>query len=128
MEISKTKRFLSRPALEEQRSVGTAEAERIAERIFHGGFASMVGHVVEVALGILVVEVDGGREALIAQRQHSDAGFESAGAAEQVPGHGLGRADSNFLDVFSEEILDGMRLEDIADRRRSPVCVHVADL
>src|SRR6266850_2994510 len=106
MEISKTERFLSRPALEEQRSVGTAEAKRIAERIFHGGFARVVRNVIQVALWILLVEVDGRGQALIAQRQNGDACFQSTRAAEQVPRHGLGRADSNFLDVFSEEILD----------------------
>jgi len=40
----------------------SAEAERVRERNFHIGLARLVGHVVEVALGVRVVEIDGWRQ------------------------------------------------------------------
>src|SRR3954463_5537550 len=43
-------RKLSCPTLEKKRAVGAAEAEGIAERIFHAGFARMVRNVIQVAL------------------------------------------------------------------------------
>ena len=58
---------LGGPALEEQRAVGAAETEGIAEGIFHAGFTRVVRNVVQVALRILLVKIDSGRKALIAQ-------------------------------------------------------------
>ena len=81
------------PALEEQRGIGAAEAEGIRERVFDVGLARVVGHVIEIASRVGMLVVDGRRQNLVAQGQHADAGFEAAGAAEQMAGHGLGGAD-----------------------------------
>src|SRR3954471_6622208 len=122
------KKSLSSPALEEQGAVRPAETERVAERVFHTRFAGVVGDAIEIALRVLIIEVDGRGQALVAQREHRDAGFESTGAAEQVTSHGLGRADSNFLSMLAEKVLDGLRFQHIPDRRRGSVRVDVADL
>src|SRR4051812_40851296 len=98
------KRKLGGPALEQQRAIGPAEAKGVAQRVFHSRFARVVGNAIQIALRVLVVEIDRWRQALIAKRKHGDAGFESAGAAEQVPGHGFGGADGDILGMFMEEI------------------------
>ncbi len=72
------------PALEEQRGVGAAEAERIRERVFDFRFARLVRNVIEIARRIGIFVVDRRRQNLIAQRQHADARFEAARAAEQM--------------------------------------------
>ena len=116
------------PALEEQRGVGAAETERIRERVLDLGFARVVRNVIEIALRIGSFLVDRRRQNLIAQRQHADARLEAARAAEQMPGHGLGRADGNFLGVVAEDALQRGRLDRVAQRRRSAVRVDVADM
>src|SRR6185295_15086929 len=84
------------PALENQRGIRSAETERIGERVVHGGFARNVGHVVQIALRIGVKLIDGRRQDLVAQRQHADAGLQTARAAQQVAGHGLCGADGEL--------------------------------
>src|SRR5713226_10778056 len=95
------------PALEEKRGVGAAEAERIRQRVFERGLARLVGHVVQIAFRVGVFVIDCRRQNLVAQRKHADAGLEPAGAAEQVAGHGFGRADRNLLRVLAKDALHG---------------------
>ena len=56
----------------QQGAVGAAEPERVAERVRHLGLARRVGHEVEVALGVGVLVVDGGRQHVVPQGQHAD--------------------------------------------------------
>src|SRR3954453_12152772 len=58
------KKRLSSPALEEQRAISAAEAERVAQGVFHTRFARMVGDAIEIALRVLIIEVDGRGQAL----------------------------------------------------------------
>src|SRR5579864_5868759 len=88
---------LSVPALEEQRSVGSTEAERIRERVLHFGFARMVRDVIEIARRVGDFLIDCRRKNLIAQRKHADTRLESTSASEQMPGHGFCGADGNFF-------------------------------
>ena len=60
-----------RPALEDQRAVGAAEAEGIRQGVVERRLAGLVGNEVHsVGIGILVLEIDRGRQYLLAQRQH----------------------------------------------------------
>src|SRR5215831_19627425 len=77
---------LSGPAPENECGVGTAKSKGIRERIFNRRFASVIGHVIKIALGIGLLEVNGGRQCLVAQRQHANAGLQSTRAAKQVAG------------------------------------------
>src|SRR5579862_2693089 len=69
------------PALENQRSVCTAEAEGIRKRVRHFRFPRDVRDVIEVARGVGRLLVDRRRKNLIAERQHADAGFKTARTA-----------------------------------------------
>src|SRR5580700_3285461 len=116
------------PTLENQGGIGAAEAKGIGERVFDAGSTSDVGNVVEVALGIGRFKIDRGRQNLIAQCEHTDARFEAAGAAEQMAGHGLGGTDGNVFGAFAEDALEGAGFDDIAERRRSAMRVHIANI
>lgn len=88
---------LFRPAVHDQAGVDAAEAEGIRQgdvEFMRDGF---VGHVVQAALGVGVFEVDCRWDLLIDERQHGDAGFKAARAAEQMAGHGFGGAYRDFL-------------------------------
>ena len=89
---------------------------------------AVVGAVVEIALRILVEDVDRRRRHLVVQRQHREHRLDAAGAAEQVAGHRLGRVDHQLLGVVAEGQLDRVGLVDVAERRRGAVRVEVLDL
>ncbi len=119
---------LFRPPPHDERGVDAAEAERIrqadVERVGNG----FVGHVVQSALGVGIFEIHGGREMLIDQREHGDACFEAARAAEQVPGHRLRAADLEFAaqGVLAKDHLNRARFVAVARRRGRGVGVDVA--
>src|SRR6185503_13522433 len=77
----------------QQRAVRAAKAERVRERVFDSRLARLVGNTVEIAFGVLVLQVDRRRQDLVTDHQRGDAGLESACRAEQMPGHRLGGAD-----------------------------------
>src|SRR5690554_7297247 len=57
---------------ENQRTVGTAKAEGVGQRYPGIGFAALIGHEVQVATFIRVIQVDGWRQNAFAQGQHRD--------------------------------------------------------
>src|SRR5262249_23438236 len=122
--------LLARPALENERGVRSAEAERVPERVVHIRFARDVGHVVQIALRIGMKLIYGRRQDLVAQSQRADACLQTARAAKQVAGHGFRGADGKFLArrPFTEKPFHRGGFDDVADRRRSTVGVDVADI
>src|SRR5208283_1842071 len=118
--------ILFTPAAEEQRTVGAPEAERVRHGIFEFGFAGMVGDEVHAGgFGVLALEVDGGRQNLIAQGEDGDAGFEAAGAPEEVAGHGFGGAHGNL--ALAKKVANGVSLKRVADGRGGAVSVDIVD-
>ena len=97
-------------------------------RVLDLHLARRVGAVVQVALGILVEDVDRRRRDLVLHRQHREHRLDAAGAAEQVAGHRLGRVDDQLLRVVAEGELDRVGLVHVAQRRRGAVRVEVLDL
>src|SRR5688500_15619142 len=72
--------FLSRlVSLEEQCSVRPAEAEGVREGVIDLPLAALVRYVVQIALGIRVVEIDGRRHFLVVHGQCRNAGLKAAG-------------------------------------------------
>ena len=98
----------SGPAFEDDRAVGAAEPEGVGEGVIEAGFPGMVRDKVHVlGIRILVLEVDGGRQNLIAESKDGNAGLQTSRAAEQVPRHGFRGTHRNL--AVAEEIADGMR-------------------
>jgi hypothetical protein len=84
-------------AAENQRSVGAAEAEVVLQRDVDLHRPRRVGAVVQVALRILVEDVDGRRRDLVMHGEHGEYRFQAAGAAQQVTGHRLGGIHHGLL-------------------------------
>src|SRR5579864_8700990 len=84
--------LLDSPPLEDQRRVGAAESKGIRELVLYFRLARHIGNVIQVALGVRLLEIDGRRQNLILQRQDADSCFQAAGSAEQMSRHGLRRA------------------------------------
>ena len=83
------------------------------------GLACVVGDEIHgVGFRILIKQIDGGRQNLIAQRQHGDSRFQAAGAAQQMSGHRFRRAYGNL--ARAKEITDRMRLQRVSDRVEVP--------
>ena len=118
------------PALEDEGAVGAAEAEGVGERVVDLRGLGLVGDVVEAALGVELDDVHGRRGGLVEHGHDGDAGFEAAGAAEQVAGHGLGGADEERVveGALAEDVFDGLGLKRVAERGGGGVGVDVVDL
>ena len=77
-------------AAEDERGVGSAEAEGVCHGVAHGCCERFVPNEVEVAGAVEVFDVRGGWGDLVAQGKDGDAGFEAACSAEQMTRHRLG--------------------------------------
>src|SRR5258707_61255 len=120
--------LFARPAAENERGVGAAKSKGIRKGVFHRRLARVFRHVIQIAFGIGIFKINGGREDPIAQRKHADAGFEAASAAQQMAGHGFRRADGNALGALAKNALEGARFDHVANGRGSAVGVHVANI
>src|SRR6185312_14761776 len=91
--------------LENQSTVGATEPEGVTQRIIHLHGTRLVRHIIEIAarIGILVVNRRG--RDLLLQGANDDAGLESASATQKMAGHGLCRADGQFLRMVAERAL-----------------------
>src|SRR5246127_3422515 len=115
LEIGKSKiRRLFGPAPEEQCAIGPTKAEGVRHRVIEFDLSRPVGNVVQVAFGIGVFQVYGGRQHLVAESQYGDAGLQASRSAEQVPSHGFGRTDWYFVGVLAKCTLNCNRFEFIA--------------
>src|SRR5258708_5414979 len=73
-------------SLEQERRVGAAEAEGIRQRVLDGHRPRLVGHVVEVALLVRLIEVDRGGCDLMVHCEHRDPGLQPTRGAQQLLG------------------------------------------
>jgi hypothetical protein len=81
---------------------------------------AFVGHVVEVTTGfdVGIVEVDGGRNPLIANGQNRQNGFDTTGRTNTVPCHALGRTDLELVSMIAKYGFDGLGFGGIVDLGR----------
>src|SRR5215472_5649486 len=70
------------PAPENQRGVGAAKSKGIRERVLDRSLASVIGHIVQIALRIWSFKIDGRRQSLIVQSQYADARFKDTRTTE----------------------------------------------
>ena len=114
--------------LKRQCAIGAAKAEIVFQRDFKLHITRGVGAVIQIALGVLIEDIDGGRNFLLVQRHDGKDRFQAACAAEQMPGRALGRIDHDFFGVLAQRGFDGMGLVDIAQGRRSAVGIDEANI
>ena len=72
--------------------------------------------------------VDRRREDAVMDREHAHHRLDRAGRPEAVAGDRLRRRDGKLVRVVAEDLLDRLRLGQVAERRGRPVGVDVADL
>src|ERR1035438_3990115 len=88
----------------------------------------LVGNVIQVAVRIRTVVIDRRRRYLIADGEYRDTSLDSAGAAEQVPGHRLGGTHRHLVGVLAKGTLDRHGLRPVAHIGGRAVRVDVIDL
>ena len=113
---------------ENQTTVGATETEVVFQCVVNFDVASGIGTVVQIAFGILVVQVDGGGHFLMVQGEHSENTLNATRATQQVTCHGFCGADQGFLGMIAQGRLDGIGFVDVAQRRRSAVRIQVIHL
>src|ERR1700737_1063381 len=101
------KNGLFAPAPEQQGPVCPTETERVRHGVFHLSSARLVRNVIQIAVRIGTVQIDGGGKNLIAQRQKSNSSFQSACSPQQMSSHRLGRTHGQLVGVLAESPLDG---------------------
>src|SRR5262249_15132602 len=106
---------------EDERGVGTAEAEGVRERVAHRPLLCFVGYEIDIAAGRGVVEVQGRRHDPVAQRQDREDRLDAAGSAQQVPDRGFGRGHRELVGMVAEEPLHRAELDLVAFGRRGAV-------
>src|SRR5687768_4513284 len=111
--------------LEYQRSVGAAKTEVVFYSHVYFGVTGGICAVVQVALRVLVEDVDGRRDFLVMQGQHCKDRLDASSAPEQVTGHGLGGTNDQLLGMFAKCCLDGIGLVEVTQRRGSAVGIEV---
>ncbi len=87
--------------LENQGSVSATEAEGVAHGNIHAGFTGNIWNIVQIALRILIVHIDGRRQNLVTDSQHAEYRFNTTRCTQQMPGHGLGGTDCHFVSMIA---------------------------
>src|SRR4051812_39528899 len=93
--------------LKQESRIRAAEAERVRQGVLDRHGALRIRDVVEIAVLVGALLVGRRRGDLVVHREGGDAGFESAGRAEQVPGYRLGGRHGDLPRVVAERPLDG---------------------
>src|ERR1043166_7160300 len=93
---------LRRLAAHHQRHVLPAEAERVRERMGDLGVARLVRHHVERDRRIGHLIVDGGRNALMREREQGEHRLDRAGGRERVPDHRFVGRDRHVLGALAQ--------------------------
>src|SRR3972149_6085007 len=88
-------RLKSAPA-KYQRGILPAEPEAVAQGHVHTPLAGLVGHVVQVALWVRLLVVDGRRDHPVLDRLDADYGLYGPRGSDEVTHHRLGRAHGDF--------------------------------
>ena len=101
----------------EAEGVGNAEGER--------GCQGLVGRIVQVALGVWGVEVDGRGDDTVAQGEDGCNGLRRAGRAEHVPVHRLRRTDVALVGEIAERDLAGLGLGQVVELGAGAVGIDV---
>jgi len=105
-----------------------AEAEGVVGDGVDLHFAGLVGNVVEVAVGVGGIVVDGLRHDVGLERLAADGHLHRAGGPEHVAGGAFCGADGEAPGMVPEDGLDGLCLADVALRRGGAVGVDVGNV
>src|SRR4030081_4005245 len=113
---------------EHQRGVGPPETEGIRQHGVDLPLLRLVGH--EVAWGVerRIVEIDGGRRDVVANRQNREDRLDGAGRAQQMADRGLGRRHRDLGRRIAHHALHRVELDLVAERGRGAMGIDVVEL
>ena len=94
-------------ALKDDRSVGATETEGIGQSDPQIQRSCGIRRIVEVTLGILVLDIDGGWSHLLHDGHNGENGLQCTSCAERMAGCGFGGADRQAFCVVTEGQLYG---------------------
>ena len=106
----------------------SAEAQAVAQSVLHLHLTAHIRHIVQIALRVGLLVVDGGRRELVAEGQCGEHGLDAACAAQQMAGHALGADDGDVLGVVAEDGVDSGSLAAVVHVGAGAVGVDVVDL
>src|ERR1035437_2239155 len=113
-------------ASEGEAGVVAAEAEGVVEHQLWVHAPSTLGDVVQVAVRIWILIVDGRGYPAVHDGHHREDRFDGPGTAQAVPGHRLGRGDRDLPGpVLTQRLLDGQGLRRIVELSRGAMGVDV---
>src|SRR5579875_2573662 len=107
-----------------ERRVMAAESEGVGDGHLDARGTCLVGHVVQVAFWVRMIEVDGGRDDAMLDGQNAGRGLHRPRSPEEMGMHGLGRADRQPMGMRTEHLLDGLGLGYVTQPGRGTVSVH----
>ena len=105
-----------------------AEAKRVGHGVLEGGVTGDVGDVVQVALGVGLVVVDGGGEFAAGEGQGRYHQLDAAGGAQRMADRGLGGGDGDLFRGGAEDLFDGFGFGQVTQLGGRAMGVDVADL
>ena len=114
--------------LSNETGVVAAEPEGVVGDGVDLHFARLVGNVVQVAVGVGGIVVDGWRHDVGLERLAADGHLHRAGGPEHMAGGTFCGADGEAASVVPEDGLDGLCLADVALRRGGAVGVDVGNV
>ena len=109
-------------------SIATAEAEGVASGDVHAAAAGCVGNVVEVAVGILKLVINGRRQDVIANSEATGGNLGGATSALQVAKGRFSGTDWQLVGVVTENFFDNDGFGFIAKRSGGAVGVEIIHL
>ena len=89
--------------LEYQTRVVATETEAVLENVIDRTRPGLTRNVIEITIGVGVVEIDRGRNDLVLQRHHAGSHFDSPGGPQQVPQLALAAGDTEGTSMVSED-------------------------
>ena len=92
------------------------------------GFASNIGNVVEIAIGIRRLVVDRWRQDLISQRHQANNQFRCASGGDQVPHHAFSAGNGSTFGVLTKRVLNRLCFYLVVYFRAGAVCIDVINL
>src|SRR5690606_36217176 len=112
---------------EDEAGVDAAESERVGEAEGGSEVAAVPGDVVEVAVVVAFLEVEGGGDPSALEGEAGSGGCDGGGGAEGVRVIGLGAADGDVSRAFAEEGLEGHALGGVVEGRGGAVRADEVD-
>ena len=112
----------------DQTRIVAAETEAVLQRSPNTHCACFVRHVIQIAVLVRIVQIDGRRNRASQHRQNTKRRFHTAGRTQQVTQLTLGTGDRQSVSMTAEDGTDCIGLGNVAQRRAGSVSIDVLDV